>query len=727
MPKSKFRPDPNVVQSGYYNDRNGTQDRSIHVDGAMHKSAAQETRASTIDAIQQNPMAALTNPKLMMKALANGGKLSQQDMESLVDAGSNEGGPQDVTLLQRSGKTDNPYINKAVVQSGWFGKEEHVQKSSAAVADEEGHIDFDVLQAEMLSDADNMEKGDNGRCWDGYEPVPGKEPYSEGSCRPAKKSEDDEEDEVFEDDDQPEELEVAMDSVHEGERGHMRQGKKVAKHYGPASEDSTHAEVHNESGHTGLDSPADAESWATQSVYTKSYGLNEMEEWLQKSAVRPEVPEETAASILSEFLGEPMEKATPVGGTTPGGYKKVAPGKYEKVGGSQKPDGKKDQVPEGMKAEYGVKEAKRRGYNSVRLSGSSAMMDLMDGKRMKKELESKGITLKMTPKGSGKVMTSGAKLGEAMRDLDHAYEKDRKADSKDNKRRAEAIGQPDLEDEIGQSGPSKKEKAMKKGFSGHDPAGKGGMPEAGDAPSSLPASQRPVDGGEAGFRKKAPGPHDGGPETAGSTAGAALAQGNLYEGQDKDYPVGFADIEFDDADADLQAMAGGTSIGGLGRTMSKGVFLDSADALEKSHQLRSMAKAILDNQDTDIEFGVGIAPEVSAEAEFEDEAEEFGKGMVFHSDATDRRIEKAFSKHGDGSTVFAQTSVPGMDLRSGAVRGKECGACGTMMKSYLTQCETCGTNHAQPIRQGVTYSPELQKALAGPGRPEDVTDIVLDD
>ncbi len=22
-----------------------------------------------------------------------------------------------------------------------------------------------------------------GRCWDGYEPVPGKEPYSEGSCR----------------------------------------------------------------------------------------------------------------------------------------------------------------------------------------------------------------------------------------------------------------------------------------------------------------------------------------------------------------------------------------------------------------------------------------------------------------------------------------------------------------------------------------------------------------
>ena len=24
-----------------------------------------------------------------------------------------------------------------------------------------------------------------GRCWTGYEPVPGKEPYSPGSCRPA--------------------------------------------------------------------------------------------------------------------------------------------------------------------------------------------------------------------------------------------------------------------------------------------------------------------------------------------------------------------------------------------------------------------------------------------------------------------------------------------------------------------------------------------------------------
>jgi hypothetical protein len=33
---------------------------------------------------------------------------------------------------------------------------------------------------------DALEKA--GRCWEGYEPTPGKKPYSEGSCRPAKKS-----------------------------------------------------------------------------------------------------------------------------------------------------------------------------------------------------------------------------------------------------------------------------------------------------------------------------------------------------------------------------------------------------------------------------------------------------------------------------------------------------------------------------------------------------------
>lgn len=31
----------------------------------------------------------------------------------------------------------------------------------------------------------SLYKLSKGRCWAGYEPVPGKEPYSDGSCRPA--------------------------------------------------------------------------------------------------------------------------------------------------------------------------------------------------------------------------------------------------------------------------------------------------------------------------------------------------------------------------------------------------------------------------------------------------------------------------------------------------------------------------------------------------------------
>ena len=30
----------------------------------------------------------------------------------------------------------------------------------------------------------SLYKLSKGRCWAGYEPVPGKEPYSDGSCRP---------------------------------------------------------------------------------------------------------------------------------------------------------------------------------------------------------------------------------------------------------------------------------------------------------------------------------------------------------------------------------------------------------------------------------------------------------------------------------------------------------------------------------------------------------------
>ena len=37
---------------------------------------------------------------------------------------------------------------------------------------------------EVKARISEMNKEAKGRCWDGYEPVPGKEPYSPGSCQP---------------------------------------------------------------------------------------------------------------------------------------------------------------------------------------------------------------------------------------------------------------------------------------------------------------------------------------------------------------------------------------------------------------------------------------------------------------------------------------------------------------------------------------------------------------
>lgn len=60
---------------------------------------------------------------------------------------------------------------------------------------------FEILK-KLIEDISSQyllsEKKKKGRCWDGYEPVPGKEPYSKGSCQKAEESVQSESD-VFED------------------------------------------------------------------------------------------------------------------------------------------------------------------------------------------------------------------------------------------------------------------------------------------------------------------------------------------------------------------------------------------------------------------------------------------------------------------------------------------------------------------------------------------------
>jgi len=45
----------------------------------------------------------------------------------------------------------------------------------------------DAMSKEDLSREKKAKKSDKGRCWEGYEPVPGKKPYSDDSCRKKKK------------------------------------------------------------------------------------------------------------------------------------------------------------------------------------------------------------------------------------------------------------------------------------------------------------------------------------------------------------------------------------------------------------------------------------------------------------------------------------------------------------------------------------------------------------
>lgn len=565
MPKSQFRPDPNVVQSGYYNNREGMPDRSVTVDGAMHKSAEQENsqaRPEVAARLSGGGSPVPTDPASIIKALQNGGvpppevSPSEQEMD-----------------FTPSTTGSNPYLNAEAVQSGWFTK---AQPKGEA----DGLVDFDVLQAEL----------------------------SKGAIQP--------QDENFEPNEEPEEDEEDED---------------VEKHYGPASEDSTHPEVHNTSGRTGLDSVGDADKWAVQKgqpgdeaiackekKVTKSYGLDEMNEWLQKSIV--ELDDTSAVEVLDSFL-------------------------------------QKGQLPP-----IGIQEhanARASGYGS---RGGKIVGRTKSGKPI---YASKP---KSSPEDKEK------KRAEMMARMKAAKQK------------------LDAKTEKSMSNENDLLKGMSGGMTTSEPPGQ--MPTRG-----LP---NPFDGGKVDSAGKGNGASDAGSATAASTSGAP---GCTIE-----------DIEYDDHDVDLRAMAGGTRLGTMTKSAAyMGQTLDWGNAVERSHQMRSLAKSIMESgDDGDVQIhDIGAPDQFVQNYEEDEEVEEFGKGMVFHSDRTDRAIEKAFNRHGDGSTVFAQTSVPGVDIRSPLFRQIECGECGSLMKSFTTVCGECGSDQRGEGRQGVSYSQDLQKALAG--------------
>jgi hypothetical protein len=616
MPKSKFRPDPNTVQSGYYRDRMGTLDKSVRHGEDPIKSAAQEntSRPPSIDGGGGGGGAPTAGA--IMKALNNGGQV-----EATPEASRS-----DLVLAQRSTANANPYVNQDIVQSGWFAPAD-VVKANPFIEDK-GGVDFDHLEAERLT---------KGQGFDGEE-----------------EEEDDEEE----------------------EKSRKAAIRDVEKHYAPASEDSTHPEVHNAKDKTGLDNPSDAENWATGELYHKSgFGLDEMEAYIQKSQ-QNEVPVEAAAEILSTFLGEDLQKSD---GEHPYWGEPASDEKTDDY--ANKDDSGHPFWGRPDKTEKEKKKVKKAGGEGSR-----------GGKVIGRTKSGKPIYAK--PNHPSHKEFSHEEHDEAAQ-AHVKTTKDRGAHG------FHAAIAAQKRAEMGK----KKDEAKKSMPSGAPGMGHG-----------------PEDGGPVEGAGKGSGASDAGMATAESTAQASRSKGKLYEGQKQSFKVTSADIEFDDGTVDLQAMAGGSRIGSLSKSGNPGQMLDFSNALERSHQMRSLAKAILDNQDVDIEVGVGVAPEFRIPDEVEDETEEYQKGLVFHSDRTDRAIQKSFDRHGDGSAVFATTSTPGVDLRSPVLHSRECGACGSLTKSYLTRCDVCGVAHGPAVQPGVSYSEDIQKALT----PPDGSDIVFD-
>ena len=498
MPKSKYLPDPNLVQSGYYNDRQGTLDKSLE-GGSKDplRSAAQENTSGRIQSAVSAPGAVQQAPN---------SPIPDANREEMVDTGG-----------------------------GWYVPKSDPRAAAAAVEDAEGLIDVNALEAKYI------QKG--GPDYGSY----------------AKKAEPDEElpevqvEDVEEDD-------RAIDE--EGEE--LDKGRKVTKHYGPASEDSTHPEVHNATDDTGLDRPEDAKR-ATAKVTKSGFGLDEMEEWIQKSetAQRRRLKPETALAVLDTFLGE----------------------------------------------------------------------DTM----------------------------------------------------------------------------------TKSELSGHNQAGQGGFPEAGAAPSSLPTSQRPTDGdGDRMFTQREGGPSDAGMESTGTTVNKKAQGGKNNQGKGMDSaPLKFDDITFDNEDDDFQRRAGGQRLEGLAKGFHGGYDTPLASDQGLAHRSRTLAA--LHGVDFDMSIGIGVAPARSAHIEKSEEPVALG------AMSTDELVQQAFDVHGDGSNSFASLSVPGVDLRSPLLNGRECGACGELMKSYLTTCDVCGADHSARPVTGPSYDDDVRKSLT----PQLEDDIVI--
>ena len=72
----------------------------------------------------------------------------------------------------------------------WYAAGMNVERYNASMSEEGGKKKREKKEGASSSSSGSESEGGTkkkkkkkGRCWEGYEPTPGKEPYSDGSCR----------------------------------------------------------------------------------------------------------------------------------------------------------------------------------------------------------------------------------------------------------------------------------------------------------------------------------------------------------------------------------------------------------------------------------------------------------------------------------------------------------------------------------------------------------------
>ena len=666
MPVSKFRPDANVVQSGYYNDRNGTPDMNNKVSRSESplSSATKET-AGTVQTIS--------------KALQSSGVVSSAGVPPMAG-----GAPSPAQIMQMmTGQAPKPSaddnrFNLVETPGGWFVPENDPLAKSGMVT-----LGFDDSAPQVFQKADT----------------------------PPPESSDDENEPDMEEQEARAEAKEKMDEQMEKRKKKVAKGSGVpgaaVKHYAPASEDSTHPEVHNASDKTGL-SQQDGDKLANKETMAEEAMTHKSMNFFEALAHGKKLQKGYHDEWTSRFYGTPLEAAALQCELDYLKAKKALDNKSYK--------GKdREKYYDEMDALRAAKSSKKQDLE----------IQLLEHR--KKEAEVRRSMRSMSkaddgPGGKHPFWGEKKKPGEG----GHPFWGE---NSKDEKKKAKkgggvpgavqkGIDMSGLEDFIQKSEAAQEDSQVPAKQAGDildeflaKAAGQGGMPVSGDPRKDLPRSLNPEDGGNVAGKGKGSGPADTGMETAGTTAKKKKQQGNLYQG------TGMSDQPLASEDLEEEAKTGGAS------KMAKALNeqLDWSKAGESAHRMREMLNAQLRNQDTDITFGGGVAPQAQEPEDDSIEVRMFQKGVLYTADKEDQRIEKAMDRYADGGLHFHQGGAT-VNLNGQLQKMQECGTCGTMTKSMYATCQGCGSQiHGAPVQraQGLSLGPNLQKSIIV-GEEEDI-------